>query len=165
MSAVEARIAELGLTLPEPATAVANYVPFVRSGNLLHISGQVSNDGQGGIKGTVGQDVDFDTAKAAARTCGLLLIAQMKAACGGDLEKVVRIVKLGGFVQAGPEFTDIPQVINGCSDLMVEVFGDKGRHARSAVGVYKLPLNYAVEIDAIVELSEQREHLKRPESA
>ena len=163
MSSIDARIAELGLTLPEPATALATYVPFVRAGNLLHISGQVSNDGAGGIKGTVGQDVDFDTAVGAARQCGLLLIAQMKAACGGELDRVVRIAKLGGFVQAGPDFTDIPKVINGCSDLMVEVFGEKGRHARSAVGVYKLPLGFAVEIDAVVELEEQRTHLKRPE--
>ena len=165
MPAIEDRLAELGLTLPEPATALATYVPFVRSGNLLHISGQVSNNGAGGVKGTVGQDVDFNTAVNAARTCGLLLIAQMKAACGGDLDQVVRIVKLGGFVQAGSDFTDIPKVINGCSDLMVEVFGEAGRHARSAVGVYKLPLNFAVEIDAIVELSEQREHLKRPQTS
>ena len=157
----EDRIAELGLTLPQPATALATYVPFVRSGNLLHISGQVSNDGAGGCKGVVGQDVDFDTAVNAARTCGLLLIAQMKAACG-DLDKVVRVVKLGGFVQAGPDFFDIPKVINGCSDLMVEVFGEKGRHARSAVGVYRLPLNFAVEIDATVELEEQRSHMQRP---
>lgn len=161
MSIIEDRIAELGLTLPQPATALATYVPFVRSGNLLHISGQVSNDGAGGVKGVVGEDVDFDTAVNAARTCGLLLIAQMKAAAG-DLDRVVRVVKLGGFVQAGPEFFDIPKVINGCSDLMVEVFGDKGRHARSAVGVYRLPLNFAVEIDAVVELEEQRDYLKRP---
>ena len=162
MPAVEDRLAELGLTLPQPATALATYVPFVRSGNLLHISGQVSNDGAGGIKGTVGVDVDFAAAVGAARQCGLLLIAQMRAACEGDLDKVVRIVKLGGFVQAGPDFIDIPKVINGCSELMVEVFGEKGRHARSAVGVYRLPLDFAVEIDAIVELEEQRGHLRRP---
>jgi enamine deaminase RidA (YjgF/YER057c/UK114 family) len=112
----------------------------------------VSTDGQGGIKGTVGEDVDFDTAVQAARVCGMNLLAQMKSALDGDLDRVVRVVKLGGFVQAGPEFYDVPKVINGCSDLMVEVFGDAGRHARSAVGVYKLPLNFAVEVDAVVEV-------------
>ena len=153
MSKVEDRLAELGITLPQPNAPVANYVPFVRSGDLLHISGQVSVDASGGIKGTVGVDVDAETAKRAARLCGINLIAQMKAACEGDLDRVVRVVKLGGFVQAGPDFFDIPQVVNGCSDLMVDVFGDAGRHARSAVGVYRLPLNFAVEVDAVVQLS------------
>lgn len=149
---IEARIAELGLTLPEPAKPVASYVSYVRSGNQVTISGQLSNDANGGIKGTVGVDVTPEQALEAARLCGLNLIAQIKAACDGDLDRVVRIVKLGGFVQAGPDFTAIPAVINGCSDMMVEVFGDAGRHARSAVGVYKLPLGFAVEIDAIVEI-------------
>lgn len=149
---IEARIAELGLTLPEPAKPVASYVSFVQSGNQVTISGQLSNDANGGIKGTVGVDVTPEQALEAARLCGLNLIAQIKAACDGDLDRVVRIVKLGGFVQAGPDFTAIPAVINGCSDMMVEVFGDAGKHARSAVGVYKLPLGFAVEIDAIVEI-------------
>lgn len=149
---IEARIAELGLTLPEPAKPVASYVSYVRSGNQVTISGQLSNDANGGIKGTVGVDVTPEQALEAARLCGLNLIAQIKAACDGDLDRVVRIVKLGGFVQAGPDFTAIPSVINGCSDMMVEVFGDAGKHARSAVGVYKLPLGFAVEIDAIVEI-------------
>lgn len=149
---IEARIAELGLTLPEPAKPVASYVSYVRSGNQVTISGQLSNDANGGIKGTVGVDVTPEQALDAARLCGLNLIAQIKAACDGDLDRVVRIVKLGGFVQAGPDFTAIPAVINGCSDMMVEVFGDAGKHARSAVGVYKLPLGFAVEIDAIVEI-------------
>ena len=149
---IEARIAELGLTLPEPAKPVASYVSYVRSGNQITISGQLSNDASGGIKGTVGVDVTPEQATEAARLCGLNLIAQIKAACDGDLDRVVRIVKLGGFVQAGPDFIAIPAVINGCSDLMVEVFGDAGKHARSAVGVYKLPLGFAVEIDAIVEI-------------
>jgi enamine deaminase RidA (YjgF/YER057c/UK114 family) len=147
-----ARIAELGLDLPEPAKAVANYVPWVRTGNLVHISGQLSNDASGGIKGTVGVDVSPEDAARAARMCGVNLLAQIKDALDGDLERVVRIVKLGGFVQAGPDFIAIPAVINGCSDLMVEVFGDAGRHARSAVGVYRLPLGFAVEVDAIVEV-------------
>ncbi len=146
------RIAELGLDLPEPAKAVANYVPWVRSGNLVHISGQLSNDASGGIKGTVGVDVSPEDAARAARMCGVNLLAQIKDALDGDLERVVRVVKLGGFVQAGPDFIAIPAVINGCSDLMVEVFGDAGRHARSAVGVYRLPLGFAVEVDAIVEV-------------
>ena len=150
MSAVDKKLQELGITLPTPAAPVANYVPFVRSGDLVHISGQVSVDASGGIKGTVGDDVDLESAKRAARICGLNLLAQMKAACEGDLDRVVRVVKLNGFVQAGPSFTDIPQVVNGASDLMVEAFGDAGRHARSAVGVYRLPLGFAVEVDAVV---------------
>ena len=153
MSQVEARLAELGITLPQPNAPVANYVPFVRAGDLLHISGQVSVDASGGIKGVVGEEVDAETAKRAARLCGVNLIAQMKAACDGDLDRVVRVVKLGGFVQAGPDFIDIPKVVNGCSDLMVEALGDAGRHARSAVGVYKLPLGFAVEVDAVVEIA------------
>ncbi|MET0336314.1 MAG: RidA family protein [Caulobacter sp.] len=152
MSQVEQRLAALGVTLPEPGAPIANYVPFVRSGNLVHISGQVSRDGTGGITGVVGEDVDLATAQKAARLCGINLLAQMKAAAGGDLDRVVRVVKLGGFVQAGPSFFDIPQVVNGCSDLMVEALGDVGRHARSAVGVYRLPLNFAVEVDAVVEI-------------
>lgn len=152
MSAIEDRLASLGIALPVPNAPVANYVPFVRAGSLLHVSGQVSLDASGGIKGVVGEDVDLETAKAAARLCGLSLIAQIKAAVG-DLDAVTRIVKLGGFVQAGPGFFEIPQVVNGCSDLMVEVFGDKGRHARSAVGVYRLPMNFAVEVDAVVEVA------------
>lgn len=152
MSQIEQRLAALGITLPQPNPPVANYVPFVRAGNLIHISGQVSVDASGGIKGVVGEDVDAETAKRAARLCGVNLISQMKAACDGDLERVVRVVKLGGFVQAGPNFFEIPQVVNGCSDLMVEVFGDAGRHARSAVGVYRLPMNFAVEVDAVVEV-------------
>jgi enamine deaminase RidA (YjgF/YER057c/UK114 family) len=151
MSNIEERLTALGITLPAPNAPVANYVPFVRAGPLLHISGQVSLDASGGVKGVVGEDVDLETAKRAARICGINLIAQMKAALG-DLDSVVRIVKLGGFVQAGPGFFEIPQVVNGCSDLMVEAFGDKGRHARSAVGVYRLPMNFAVEVDAIVEI-------------
>ena len=153
MSTVEHRLAALGISLPEPVAPVANYVPFVRSGSIVHISGQISIDAGGGIKGVVGTEVDLETAIAAARLCGVNLISQMKAASGGDLSRVQRVIKLGGFVQAGPHFFDIPKVINGCSDLMVAVFGDAGRHARSAVGVYRLPLNYAVEVDAVVEIA------------
>jgi enamine deaminase RidA (YjgF/YER057c/UK114 family) len=153
MSTVETRLAELGVILPQPTAPVANYVPYVRSGSLVHISGQVSIDASGGFKGVVGEDIDLETAIAAARLCGVNLISQMKAACDGNLDRVVRVVKLGGFVQAGPDFFEIPKVVNGCSDLMVQAFGDAGRHARSAVGVYRLPLNFAVEVDAVVEIS------------
>ena len=153
MPKVDERLRELGIELPSPIAPVANYVPFVISGNMLHISGQISTDASGGIKGTVGDDVDLETAQRAARISGINLLTQMKIACGGDLDRVKRVVKLGGFVQAGADFIDIPKVINGCSDLMVEVFGDAGRHARSAVGVYRLPLGFAVEVDAVVEIA------------
>lgn len=152
MSQVEERLAALGITLPQPNPPVANYVPFVRAGDIVHISGQVSIDAGGGVRGVVGEDVDLEAAKSAARLCGINLLAQMKAACEGDLERVVRVVKLGGFVQAGPAFFEIPQVVNGASDLMVAAFGDAGKHARSAVGVYRLPMNFAVEVDAVVQV-------------
>lgn len=153
MSQVEARLAAAGIVLPQPNPPVANYVPFVRAGSIVHISGQVSVDASGGVRGIVGEDVDAETAKAAARLCGINLLAQMKAACDGDLDRVKRVVKLGGFVQAGPTFFDIPQVVNGCSDVMVAAFGEAGKHARSAVGVYRLPMNFAVEVDAVVEVT------------
>ena len=153
MSKIDQRLADLGIVMPALTPPVANYVPSVRSGSLVHISGQLSVDASGGIKGVVGEAVDIDQAVAAARLCGINLIAQFKAACDGDLDRLTRVVKLGGFVQAGPGFHDIPKVINGCSDLMVEVFGDVGRHARSAVGVYQLPLGFAVEVDAIIEIA------------
>jgi enamine deaminase RidA (YjgF/YER057c/UK114 family) len=152
MSKVEERLNALGVVLPEPLAPVANYVPFVIAGDLVHISGQVSVDASCGFRGVVGEDVDLETAQKAARLCGINLLTQMKAAAGGDLDRVARVVKLGGFVQAGPTFFDIPKVVNGCSDLMVETFGDAGRHARSAVGVYRLPLNFAVEVDAVVQI-------------
>ena len=152
MSAIEQRLTALGLVLPRPVAPVANYVPFVRAGAIVYISGQVSVDADGGVRGVVGEELDLETAQRAARLCGVNLLTQMKAACDGDLERVTRVIKLSGFVQAGPNFFDIPKVVNGCSDLMVEVFGDAGRHARSAVGVYRLPLNFAVEVDAVVEI-------------
>ena len=150
MSAIEQRLIALGITLPQPVAPVANYVPFVRIGDLVHISGQVSTDATGGVQGVVGDEVDLAGGQRAARLCGVNLLAQIKAACDGDLDRVVRVVKLGGFVQVAADFFEIPKVVNGCSDLMVEVFGDAGRHARSAVGVYRLPLNFAVEVDAVV---------------
>ncbi len=156
MSNSEERLKALGLVLPTPTAPVANYVPYVRTGNHIHISGQLSNDGNGRIKGTVGVDVSVEDGIEAARLCGLNLLAQMRAAAGGDLDNIVRVVKLNGFVQAGPDFYDIPKVMNGCSDLMVEVLGDAGRHARSAVGMYKIPLGFAVEVDAFIEVADRR---------
>ncbi|MCH8488965.1 MAG: RidA family protein [Oceanicaulis sp.] len=152
LNAIESRLAELGITLPEPVAPVANYVPFVRSGALVHISGQISLGPDGLTAGRLGAGLDLDAGQAAARLCAINLIAQFKSACGGDLTKVTRIVKLGGFVNADPAFTDIPKVINGASDLMVAVFGEAGRHARSAVGVAVLPLGAAVEVDAVIEI-------------
>jgi enamine deaminase RidA (YjgF/YER057c/UK114 family) len=146
------RLSALNLVLPEPVAPVANYVPFVRVGHCVYISGQVSVDASGGVRGVVGEDLDLAAGQAAARLCAVNLLAQFNAACGGDLERVERVVKLGGFVQAGPTFFEIPQVLNGCSDLMVAVFGEAGRHARSAVGVYRLPMNFAVEVDAVIEV-------------
>ncbi len=152
MSKIEARLAELGLEIPSPAAPVANYVPFVISGKDLFISGQVSMAAEGLINGKVGADLSVEQGAAAAKACAINLIAQMKAALGGDLNRVKRIVKLTGFVNCTPDFTDQPKVINGASDLMVAVFGDAGRHARAAVGAPSLPLGAAVEIDAIVEI-------------
>ncbi len=153
MSDPESRLAGLGIVLPSPASPVANYLPFVRSGEMVHISGQVSVAADGGIRGVVGGDLDIAAGQAAARLCGINLIAQIKLACDGDLRRLMRVVKLGGFVQCAGDFSDLPQIINGCSDLMVDVFGDQGRHARSSVGVYRLPMGFAVEIDAVIEAS------------
>jgi enamine deaminase RidA (YjgF/YER057c/UK114 family) len=153
MSRIADRLTELGIVLPEAAAPVANYVPFTVSGSLVHISGQLSR-GSEDIRGTVGVDVDLKSAIHGARLCAINLLAQFRAACGGDLDRVMRVLRLGGFVQAGPDFDAIPDVINGASDLMVQVFGDRGRHARSAVGVYRIPLGYAVEVDAIIEIAE-----------
>lgn len=154
MNPIDTKIAELGLTLPEPSAPVANYVPYVVTGNLVFISGQISKVGDELIGGRLGEDLSVEQGQAAARLSALNLLAQIKAACGGDLTRVKRIVKLGGFVQALPGATaaDIPKVINGCSDIMVAIFGDKGRHARFAVSAPSLPLDVAVEIDAIVEI-------------
>lgn len=152
MSAIDTRLADLGIDLPEPVAPVANYVPFVRTGNQVFISGQVSIGAEGLVKGTLGSDMDISAGQAAARLCAINLISQLKAACEGDLSRVKRVVKLGGFVAATADFTDIPQVINGCSDLMVEVFGDAGRHARSAVSCPVLPLGAAVEVDGVFEV-------------
>ncbi len=151
---VDARLAALGITVPEAATPVANYVGYVKTGNLVFVSGQVPiKDGKFLYQGKVGAEISLDEAQEAATLCAVNIIAQLKAACGGDLDKVRRIVKLGGFVNSIPEFTDQPKVINGASDLMVEVFGDAGKHARAAVSAGALPLNVAVEVDAVAEIA------------
>lgn len=146
---IDARLAELGITLPEPAAPVAAYVPVVIAGGLAHVSGQVSMvDGQR-LMGRLGEDMMLEQGVDGARACGLMILAQLKAALG-SLDRVERVVKLGVFVNSHGDFTDQPKVANGASELMVAVFGDAGKHARSAVGVPSLPLGVAVEVDAIV---------------
>lgn len=152
MATPEEKLAELGITLPEPAKAVANYVPFVISGNQLFISGQVSLGPDGLVTGRLGENMSLEDGQAAARLCGINLLAQCKAAVG-ELSNIKRVVKLGGFVACDPSFTDIPKVINGCSDLMVDVLGDAGRHARSAVSCPVLPMGVAVEVDGVFEIA------------
>jgi len=152
MTTPEDRLDALGIELPAPMKPVATYVPFVIAGNMLFVSGQVSATPNGRINGRVGEDMELSAAQHAARQCGINLIAQCKAAVG-DLSRIKRVVKLGGFVNAAPHFTDIPQVINGCSDLMVEVFVEAGRHARSAVACPVLPMGVAVEVDGIFEIT------------
>ena len=148
---IESRLKQLGIALPAAAAPAANYVPFAITGNQLWVAGQITFwDGKLKYLGKVGADLSLEDGAAAARVCGLNIIAQAKAALG-DLDRVVRIVKLNGFVNAPADFTDHPKVINGASDLLVEVFGDAGRHARVAVGVSNLPLNSAVEVDAVME--------------
>lgn len=148
-SKIDARLAELGLTLPEAPAPAANYVPFLQHDRLVWISGQISMlDGQL-ITGKLGADLDVEQGQAAARACALALLAQLRAACGGDLDRVERVVKLGAFVNSTPDFTDQPKVVNGASDLLVEVLGEVGRHARSAVSAASLPLGVAVEIDGV----------------
>jgi enamine deaminase RidA (YjgF/YER057c/UK114 family) len=152
-SSVEARLAELGHTLVEPTAPAANYVPFVVTGSLVFVSGQISQDENGPIRGKLGADMDVEAGAAAARTCALALIAQARAAAGGDLDRIKRVVKLLALVNSTPDFTDQPKVVNGCSDLLVAAFGEAGRHARSAVGAPALPLGAAVEIEGIFELA------------
>lgn len=153
MSQIDARLAELGITLPDAPAPAANYVPFVRSGNTLYVSGQISQDEDGLMLGKVGGDATVEQGAAAARRCALSLLAQVRAACDGDFDRLVRVVKLTGFVNSTPDFTDQPKVINGCSDTLVEILGDKGRHARSAVSAGALPLGVMVEIEGIFEIA------------
>ncbi|MEM7523077.1 MAG: RidA family protein [Pseudomonadota bacterium] len=152
-NAIDARLAELGIELPNAPAPAANYVPHVRTGDLVFISGQVPATADGLITGKLGGGFSVEDGQAAARVCAINLIAQMKSACGGDLSKVARIVKLTGFVNSTQDFPDHPKVVNGASDLMVEVFGDAGRHSRSAVGVANLPFGVAVEVEGIFEIS------------
>lgn len=152
MGKFESKLAGMGVVLPEAPAPAANYVPFVQSGNLLHVSGQISKDGDTLITGKLGADMDVAGGQAAAKVCAIALLAQVKAACGGDLDRLVRVVKLGGFVNSTPDFTDQPQVINGASDFIGEALGDAGKHARAAVSAASLPFGVAVEIDGVFEI-------------
>ncbi len=149
---IEARLAALGVTLPDAPAPAANYVPFVQVGDLVFVSGQISQGPDGLIRGKLGADMDVTAGAAAAKRCGMSLLAQARAACGGDLDRVVRVVKLTGFVNSTADFTDQPKVVNGCSDFLVEVMDDAGRHSRSAVSAPSLPLGVAVEIEAIFQV-------------
>ncbi|MBB5713364.1 RidA family protein [Sphingomonas aerophila] len=149
---VDQKLADLGLSLPQAAAPVASYVPAVEAGGMLHVSGQLPfRDGQV-VTGRLGENTSLEQGQEAAKLCGLMLVAQIKAALGGDLSRVRRIVKLGVFVNSAPGFTDQPKVANGASDLMEQLFGDAGKHARAAVGVAALPLGAAVEVDAVVQV-------------
>ncbi|WP_339782217.1 RidA family protein [uncultured Thalassospira sp.] len=151
---IETRLDELGITLPQANAPVANYLPYVRSGNLVNISGQITmENGELKFIGKLGKDYGVEDGQKAARLCALNLVAQLRAAIG-DLDKVTRVVKLNAFVNSAPDFTDQPKVVNGASDTMVEIFGDAGKHARSAVGVASLPLGVAVEIDGVFEVAD-----------
>jgi enamine deaminase RidA (YjgF/YER057c/UK114 family) len=150
---IDARLAELGLVLPQAAPPAGNYVPYVVSDKLVFVAGQLTlQDGKPQFLGKLGREFGIEEGQAAARLCAINILSQLRAACGGDLDRVARIVRLGGFVNCTPEFTDQPKVINGASDLIVAVFGDKGKHARAAVGAPSLPLGVAVEIEAVAEL-------------
>jgi enamine deaminase RidA (YjgF/YER057c/UK114 family) len=151
-NAIERRLKDLGVTLPDAPAPAANYVPHVTAGDILYVSGQISQDEGGPIRGRLGEGMGIEDGAAAARACAISLLAQVRAACGGDLGRLVRVVKLTGFVNSAPGFTDQPKVINGASDFLVEALGDAGRHARSAVGVAALPLGVAVEIEGIFRI-------------
>ncbi len=154
MAQIEKKLADLGIVLPTPAAPIANYVGFVRTGALLMVSGQLCLDGDGTLvaKGKLGETVSVEDGQKAARACAINLIAQVKVALG-DLDKLVRVVRLGGFINADPTFLEAPKVMNGASDLMVQVFADKGRHARTTVGVAVLPLDAAVEVEGLFEVA------------
>ena len=151
---IEKRLEDLNITLPVAAAPAANYVPYVRAGNMLFVSGQISQGSDGLVIGKLGSDLGLDDGYKAARLCGMALMAQVKSACGNDWSKLKRVVKLGGFVNCTGDFNDHPKVINGASDLMVEVFGEKGTHSRAAVGSVSLPLGVAVEVDGVFELTD-----------
>ena len=151
-STIETKLAEIGITLPDAPTPAANYVPFVQVGSTVYVSGQISMENGEFILGKLGAELDVDAGAKAAQTCAIGLLAQVKAACGGDIDRLVRVIKLTGFVNSTADFTDQPKVINGASDFLVQVLGDKGRHARSAVSAASLPLGVAVEIEGIFEI-------------
>lgn len=148
-----ARLSELGVTLPEAPAPAANYVPYVTVGNTVYVSGQISAGPDGMVIGKLGHDMEVEGGAEAAKLCAISLLAQLRAACGGDIERLVRVVKLVGFVNSTADFTDQPKVINGCSDFLAEALGDRGRHARSAVSAASLPFGVAVEIEGIFEIS------------
>jgi len=150
---IEAKLAELGITLPTPMAPIANYVPAVQTGNLVFVSGQVpAVNGKMLKTGKIGQDLNLEEGKAAARQCLINVIVHLKAACGGDLDRVRRVVRLGGFIAASPYFVDHAQVMNGASDLAVAVFGEAGRHARTTIGVPSLPIDAPVEVEGLFEI-------------
>lgn len=149
---IEAKLESLGVTLPDAPAPAANYVPFVQVGDMVYVSGQISNDENGLILGKLGENMEVEAGAAAARRCAINLLAQVKAACGGDLDRLVRVVKLTGFVNSTADFTAQPQVINGASDFLVEALGDAGRHSRSAVSAAALPLGVAVEIEGFFQI-------------
>ena len=149
----ETKLKELGITLPDAPAPAANYVPFVQVGDIVYVSGQISADANGFIKGKLGDDMSTEEGAAAAKACAINLLAQVKAACGGDLDRLVRVVKLTGFVNSTADYTDQPKVVNGASDLLAEVLGDAGKHSRSAVSAASLPLGVAVEIEGIFQVS------------
>ena len=152
MSTIEERLAEAGVTLPDAPAPAANYVPFVRSGDLLFVSGQISQGEAGLVRGRLGADMAVEAGRDAARLCAIALLAQVRAACEGDLSRLVRVVRLGGFVNSTPDFADQPEVINGASDFLVEILGEAGRHARAAVSAAALPRGVAVEIEGVFEI-------------
>lgn len=152
MSAIETKLAEMGITLQDAPAPLANYVPFVVVGDLVHVSGQISTNSEGMIKGKLGDTMNAEDGAIAAKSCAISLLAQLKAACGGDIDRLVRVVKLVGFVNSTGDFEDQPKVINGASDFLAEALGDKGRHARSAVSAASLPFGVAVEIEAIFQI-------------
>jgi enamine deaminase RidA (YjgF/YER057c/UK114 family) len=149
---IEAKLAEMGVTLPDAPAPAANYVPFVIVGNVVHVSGQIARNDAGLITGRLGDGMDVEQGAAAAKACAIALLAQVRSACEGDFSRLVRVVKLVGFVNSTADFTDQPKVINGASDFMVAVLGDAGRHARSAVSAASLPFGVAVEIEGIFEI-------------
>ncbi|MEI4260508.1 RidA family protein [Roseovarius sp. D0-M9] len=152
MGNYETKLAEMGITLPDAPAPAANYVPYVQVGDILYVSGQISRNESGLLTGKLGADLDTAAGADAARSCAIALLAQVKAACGGDLDRLVRVVKLGGFVNSTPEFTEQPQVINGASDLLGEALGEAGKHARAAVSAASLPLGVAVEIEGVFQI-------------